>query len=492
MTKEKKEELTQLLNEAVKEENLEIRYGPEPIPLPVDVYRTYLQERWASYGVDFLSFSFWTSLTPNIADETTKSKLLDCIREELVPFIDEDHISDLFRDSVPAASYVITSDSNDISRLNCVRYSLTPLYSLIERLLKIAIGKGIEEAVSFFDRYSCPEGAHGVFHMVTLIEGIELKTEIQVFEGVRLVPLPSAEIPEQFAQYLPSLLSYALKDQSRTFSGNALLVVDDPGFSILHEPAPEPTFPRGQRIDELPFPVDVHDVKFLGFHKDLFFQALSLVCNFPVKMISGEWISAPDKSLVLDDRTIGLNVSIRRFYDFVEVEEVDIEKAKCLYRILGKNPDLREKLRIPIDRWIKSKKPEGSMPPEEHIDKIIDLGIALEALYLSDIEEPAELSFRLRLHAAWHLKEREKDRRDLMKVLGEIYDWRSKVVHTGELPKKQISKRKKRPFTHKEIVEFIESAQKLCRKSILKILEDGEFPNWNSLILGGDDEQASS
>ena len=75
-----------------------------------------------------------------------------------------------------------------------------------------------------------------------------------------------------------------------------------------------------------------------------------------------------------------------------------------------------------------------------------------------------------------------------MKEFSEIYNWRSKVVHTGTLP----NKTKKTTFTPGEINKFIERAQDLCRDSIMKILEDGEFPDWNSLILGGRDEQASS
>ena len=288
MTEEKKQELKQLLNEAV--ENLEIRYGPEPIPLPVDVYRTYLQERWASYGIDFLSFSpFLTSLTPNIVDETIKSNLLDLIREELAQLIYGNVTSDSFEGSVPVASDDITSYSDDRSRLHSVRGQRAPLdsfiESLIKRLLKITIGKDIEEAVSFFDKYSCPEGAHGIFHMVTLIEGIEPKTEIQVAEGVRLVPLPASEIPEQVVQYLPSLLSYALMDHINQFYGNALLVVDDPGFSILREPAPRPAFPRGDPIhelpwrdpiDELPFPVEVRDATFPSCSEDAFYLSICL------------------------------------------------------------------------------------------------------------------------------------------------------------------------------------------------------------------------
>jgi catalase len=76
----------------------------------------------------------------------------------------------------------------------------------------------------------------------------------------------------------------------------------------------------------------------------------------------------------------------------------------------------------------------------------------------------------------------------LMKEFSEIYAWRSKVVHTGKLP----NKTKKTPFTPDEVKDFIERAQDLCRQSIIKIIEDGEFPDWNSLILGGEEEQASS
>ncbi len=51
-------------------------------------------------------------------------------------------------------------------------------------------------------------------------------------------------------------------------------------------------------------------------------------------------------------------------------------------------------------------------------------------------------------------------------------------------PRKKISKSKKRPYTQEEIKELITNAQDLCHESILKILEDGKFPDWNNLILG--------
>ena len=477
MTKKKKQELRQLLNEAVKEENLEIRYGSEPVSLPIDVYRNYLQERWASYGVDFLSFSLWTPLTPIIVDETTKSKLFEFIRWELILFIEEDDIIGFLSDTVPAASYTITSDSTGRFRLDSCHFSRVNLYRLMERLLKIAIGKGIEEAVSFFDRYSCSEGIHDVFHMVTLIEGIELKTEIKVFEGVRLVPLPSSEIPEQFAQYLPGLLSYALMDQANEFYGNALLVVDDPGFSILHKPVSGPGFPRGLPVEKLPFQFEAHDVKCPNFNEEVFYQALSLVCNTSVQMIIGEWIAEPDKSLVLDDGITGLNMFLDPFDDLAEVEEADIKKATCLYNILI-NLDSKslEKLQISIDRWIRSKKSEND------IDKMIDLGIAFETLYVPDSNR-GEIGFKLAARAAWHLGKDKKDRKERWRQIKQIYNQRSKVVHSGQ-PDRPI----KFGADEVSIFEFIKESQNLCRDSIMKVLNARRFPDWSSLIIGGEAE----
>ena len=81
------------------------------------------------------------------------------------------------------------------------------------------------------------------------------------------------------------------------------------------------------------------------------------------------------------------------------VGEAQIDEAKCLYNTLAHlDSNIGGKLQIPIDRWVKSKTTQ--LP----VDKIIDLGIAFEALYLSDISEATELSFRLRLRAAWYLE----------------------------------------------------------------------------------------
>ena len=78
-----------------------------------------------------------------------------------------------------------------------------------------------------------------------------------------------------------------------------------------------------------------------------------------------------------------------------------------------------------------------------------------------------------------------------MKKIGEIYKWRSSAVHKGTLPKKKIGKKKKKiPYTEDEVAAFVQRVQDLCRESILKIIEEKELPDWGSLIMGGEMENA--
>ena len=108
------------------------------------------------------------------------SNLLNFIREELALFIDEWNI--------PIGGYRIENNPTNESRLFPLRYQRLALRLLIERLLQISLVRGTEEAVSVFDRSSCSEGTHDLFQDVALLGGIKLETEIEVFEGVRLVP----------------------------------------------------------------------------------------------------------------------------------------------------------------------------------------------------------------------------------------------------------------------------------------------------------------
>ena len=230
------------------------------------------------------------------------------------------------------------------------------------------------------------------------------------------------------------------------------------------------------------FQITIKSTEFPEFDVDQFCRAISLTRNFACVSIldwgyidPDELFSVKGHGRVPTARCVLPNDPV----NFGRISETQISAIKRRYEALvNLDPDTREKLQVAIDRWIKSK--AGDNP----VDKMIDLGIAFESLYLSDTDAKTEVTLRFRLHASWHLGKDKKHRKVLMKEFGEIYNWRSTVVHTGKLPQKKLSKTKKRPFTQEEIKEFIKKAQDLCQQSIMKILEDQEFPNWSSLILG--------
>ena len=219
-----------------------------------------------------------------------------------------------------------------------------------------------------------------------------------------------------------------------------------------------------------------------------FCQALSLACNFSSQIAFSWRFLAEDQlfnlSYGIEGATLGTsNLAFWPSDPFgipIEAGEAEIEEAKCLYKkLVDLDSNDREKLQISIDRWIKSK------TPEKPIDKIIDLGIAFEALYVPD--GGGDITYKFSIRAARHLGKDKEDRKELLKKFGQIYGCRSKAVHSGKLEERPKFGEERIPIS-----EFIEKAQNLCRKSIKKILKDKQFPDWNSLLLGGEDEQASS
>ena len=443
MNDQRKQELTQLLQKIMKSVKIVSRDGGS---LSVAEYGEQLRERWTFYSAESRSVKDFSLVI--VIDETTL-KLHAVIKSELGQFINEDRI-------VTAISYAMGGSSVGIH-----------LNDFLTQLLRITIARGIEEAVLAFER--CTKDTHASMQCVVLLEGIKIEEAIKAFEGVRLVPVPDS--PSVSPSYLPRIPLRGISEDF--YYSQTLLIIDYTISPMFHKPVLPPVFLSEKEL----FRIEVRDGRFSYFTEFDFFNkfcsALSLACDSPVQ-ISMKWDLLPEDAIF----TVGNGPGVARylipglFGKSTEVGRSDIEKAQCLYEILDKNPDINEKLRIPIDRWIRSKVITIS------VDKIIDLGIALEALYVPD-GGSGEIRFKLAVHAAWHLGKNKEDRRKLMKEFKEIYDWRSKVVHTGKLP----NKTKKTPFTYEEDQQFIERAQDLCRQSILKIMEDRKFPNWNNLIL---------
>ena len=469
MNEERKQELTQLLNEAIEDLEILPRYTDPPLtPVSIDRYKRYLQESWTSYSPDTERLVRQFKLKFN---KDTKSKLLDLLRRELNPFIHEGRI---------LTGYFY---------LQCARTNreIVELNDLLEKLMNITIFGGIEAAVSAFDK-SISKDAPVSFESITLLKGITLEAEIQVFDGIRLVPIPaSSDLPR-------CLGSFSQTDIS-DFYWETMLVIDYSISPIFQKPSLAVVKAADKNythvMEKPPMEIEGFRIKAKGgksseytftastvFHQK-FCQALSLACNSGVKPSRSWKFVAKDELLNINPTNSFLSsLSPGPFGDRSEVSEDQINKAKYLYEILVNSPSntptyIAEKLQIPIDRWIKSK------VNKDPVDKMIDLGTAFESLFLPS-DSVDQLAFQFRLRASWHLGKDKADREKLMDEFKAIYTLRSKAVHNGELPPKIKIRKGELVATS----EFIPRAQDLCLDSIKKILEDGKYPDWKSLVLG--------
>lgn len=135
---------------------------------------------------------------------------------------------------------------------------------------------------------------------------------------------------------------------------------------------------------------------------------------------------------------------------------------------------IRVRLRLPIQRLGKARRHRSL------VDKAIDLGVALESLYLGDRDEKSEVAYTFRLRAAWHMGVDFEDRKKMLSTFKEIYNVRSRAVHRGELPTAiSVPEDGKVPIT-----KFLDSTDALCAAAIRKIIRAGAFPSWGDIVLG--------
>lgn len=455
MTEKRKQELKQLIEEAMESLVVQQEYNA-PLYLPVDVYRRYMHERWKYFGLDRLS-PLWIILTLDTGIETAKSRLIKFIREELAQFLGVDG------DSISVATYFIQSNSTDGPLLYRADSRRIGLDFILKRLLDISLVRGAEAAVSAFDVCSRPEGAHGIFQRVSVVNGIELKTNIDVCRGIRLVPLLKSDTSAEVARYYPNFLRFSLHYEFPNFFGQTLLAIDHPGLSMFHKPGSNQEFPQGLPVSDLPFKVEEHDEIFRDLRevesfRESFSQALSLTLNDLIDIPHGGLFLAEDRTFSPRHESIISLIPANRTRFFTRADEDCIEQAKRLYKsLVNFHSTDRGKLLIAIDRWIKSKA-SGS-----EADKIIDLGKALEALYVTGRDD---IKRKLCYRAPLYLEQDAAPRKTLQEEFDAIYDYRSAVVHNRVTGKFVSVGERCVP-----IADLVTRAQNLCQQSILKIID---------------------
>jgi hypothetical protein len=187
------------------------------------------------------------------------------------------------------------------------------------------------------------------------------------------------------------------------------------------------------------------------------------------------WIDAPLLALGIQSRVLGWWPYGGGF----ELSEVDVPQFLELWHLLEER-DAR--FRFSIHRF------NLAFEPRLLADQIVDLVIAAEALFLSDLDERyrGELRFRFALRAAKFIEHARYSEHEVFRVMRQAYDARSAIVHGGSPPKE----------THlpdnqsADLPTFIDTIKELVRLGLRKALSmnDGgkkmrQAEYWDTLVF---------
>jgi hypothetical protein len=121
-------------------------------------------------------------------------------------------------------------------------------------------------------------------------------------------------------------------------------------------------------------------------------------------------------------------------------------------------------------------------------DRLVDLVIAAESLFLGGSDDPSErqeLRYRYALRAAHYIEVPGRSRRAVYTFMRNTYDVRSAIVHGGQ-PRPGLL----RDFDGSalSVTEFADATENLIRLALHKAVEHpqpgGPLVDWDKLILG--------
>lgn len=227
---------------------------------------------------------------------------------------------------------------------------------------------------------------------------------------------------------------------------------------------------------------------------------------------AGDEGSFGNRPLFRDDLVVDDVLSALRLFKHSQVRTAGLAswtdswwlKGGTSYRVLGQWPysgkfELSES-EVPdfLELWCLLEKGAGRFGFSIHrfnlafdrrllADRIVDLVIAAEALFLADLDEKyrGELRFRFALRAAKFIEHPNYGEHDIFRVMGQAYDARSAIVHGGS------PKRTRLPDNPAaKLPTFIEAIEELVRRALRKALsmrEDGrklrQAEYWDTLVL---------
>jgi len=333
----------------------------------------------------------------------------------------------------------------------------TGLQSISKLLLARAIGSGdvsgtVERFCSYIEKNSTSVLA------VMAVSGVKAATEVSLGPDIKLVPMKSLT---------PSIQRGAALGQDQ-FS--RLTLRDEISCALVTTLEFKPIFYRPSE-GGVPSAQAQQRVMAAFHHLDEARTLYSLLGISPAFRMF--WVQ-PKDLLMTAGVMSGWNFNPQAFRgQDVEVDAKAAEDLATAYFRIG-HQSRNKMLRIPLDRLDKA------AHGYDFTDRSIDLGIALEALLLHDLDgqDRGELRFRLSLRGAWLGAKDEKERAVIQAALKKMYDLRSRAVHSGMVDQSPPNR------------ETISQGAALCKQLIRKIIDADCRIDWNALVLGGASDEA--
>ena len=332
----------------------------------------------------------------------------------------------------------------------------SPLNCFAQGLVRGAAILGVERAATLLSEWL--QGQPIKYRTCAILNGIFLSEPVESMVGLRLDPLPQSD------GALPIHLPQGGGLHSWTYAGHTMLSIDCTASPVFFRP---PANPRTLIVQMTPTP---------NLSIDTICQGLSLSLNNYVNP-GLFWNNYQELAAFFPsgrtDSWMFMGKEIKRRHSAEQhASYLNEDKFPNILELLEQPASNR--LRIAISRWI------NSVNPWEHhlADKLIDLRIAIESLFLHDFQNERnrnqEMRLRLSLFGAWYLGSDFQERKSIRKKLIDIYDKASAAAHVGEVE-----------FTE-ENQQLLSEAQALCRLGILKLLSQGPPSDWGDLILGAE------
>lgn len=161
-------------------------------------------------------------------------------------------------------------------------------------------------------------------------------------------------------------------------------------------------------------------------------------------------------------------------FDFSLTSIVPLKKeeleavSRAIFLRLPSDTRKNKKIEYAIKRFRNSIERYSPDDPE----RLLEYAIALEAIYLNDNSNHAELTYRLRLRAARFLKENYEDRDKLFKLIGDLYIFRSTVAHGGDISTSSKKKKTDKEEENEKLKQVLEEIPGVLAESILKIMNE--------------------